>query len=61
MRLRFDIAVAVAKAGNYSYDSTPNLGTSICHGCGPKKDKEKKSFVFHFNLPIGSVTFFSDV
>ena len=23
-------------------DSTPRLGTSICHGCGPKKQKNKK-------------------
>ena len=23
-------------------DSTPNPGTSICRGCGPKKQKEKK-------------------
>ena len=32
-------AVAVVKAGGYSSDSTPSLGTSICHGCGPKKTK----------------------
>ena len=29
-------AVAVAQASNYSSDSTPSLGTSICHRCGPK-------------------------
>ena len=23
-------------------DSTPSLGTSMCHSCGPKKKKEKK-------------------
>ena len=23
-------------------DLTPSLGTSICHGCGPKKTKKKK-------------------
>ena len=28
--------------GDYSSDLTPSLGTSICHGCGPKKTKDKK-------------------
>ena len=31
------IAVAVAWASSCSSDSTPSLGISICHGCGPKK------------------------
>ena len=31
--------VAVAMAGSCTSDSTPSLGTSICHGCGPKKQK----------------------
>ena len=35
------IAVVVY-AGSYSSDSTPSLGTSICWGCGPKKQKEKR-------------------
>ena len=26
---------------SYSSDSTPSLGTSTCHTCGPKKEKEK--------------------
>ena len=26
----------------YSSNSTPSLGTSICHRCGPKKQKNKK-------------------
>ena len=34
--------MAVALARIYSLDSTPNLGTSIYHGCGPKKKKKKK-------------------
>ena len=34
--------VAVAWAGSYSSDKTPNLGTSICHRNGPKKTKKKK-------------------
>jgi len=29
--------VAVAQASSYCSDSTPSLGTSICHGCSPKK------------------------
>ena len=36
------VAVAVAVAGSCSSDSTPSLGTSICHRCGPKKTKKKK-------------------
>ena len=27
---------------SYSSDLTPRLGTSICHGCGPKKTKRKQ-------------------
>ena len=34
------IAVAVVQTGSYSSDLTPDLGTSICHGCGPKKQNE---------------------
>ena len=37
MWLGSGIAMAVAVAGNYSSDSTPSLGTSICRQCGPKK------------------------
>ena len=36
------MAVAVVQAGSCSSDSTPSLGTSVCHGCGPKKIKKKK-------------------
>ena len=35
------MAVAWAAATDLS-DSTPSLGTSICHGCGPKNTKKKK-------------------
>ena len=42
MRLGSGIAGAVVQAGSYSSDSTPNRGTSICHGNGPKKTKKKK-------------------
>ena len=41
-RFESGIAVAVAKAGSCSSDSSPSLGTSICHRCGPKKQKRKK-------------------
>ena len=40
-RLGSGTAVAVVWAGRCSSDSTPRLGTSICHGC-PKKDKKTK-------------------
>ena len=31
------VAMAVVEAGTCDSDSTPGLGTSICHRCGPKK------------------------
>ena len=34
--------VAVAVASDHSSNSIPSLGTSICHGCRPKKDQKKK-------------------
>ena len=34
--------VAVAVAGSYSSGQTPNLGTSICCRCNPKKQKTNK-------------------
>ena len=36
------VAVAVALASDYSSESTPSLGTSICCGYSPKKQKKKK-------------------
>ena len=36
------VAMAVAKAGGYSSDCTPSLGTSICRGCGPNLKKINK-------------------
>ena len=36
------VAVAVAVAGSCNSDLTPSLGTSICYGCGPKKQKKTK-------------------
>ena len=40
--LRPGIAVALAEVGSYSSDSTSSLGTSICRGGSPKKNKTKK-------------------
>ena len=42
MQLGSHVAVAVVKASSCSSDSTPSLGTSMCYGCGPKKQKKKK-------------------
>ena len=42
IRLRSGVVVAGVEAGSYSSDSTPSLGTSLCHVCGPKTQKEKK-------------------
>ena len=36
------IAVVVVQASSCSSDSTPSLGTSVCHGHSPKKQKKKK-------------------
>ena len=56
-QLRSHIAVAVVQASSYSSDSTPSLGTSICLGCGPKKQsinqstvKKKKKTHLHLDL-----------
>ena len=47
MRLGSSIAVAVAQASTFSSNSTPSLGTFICHGHGPKKTKKKNSTKNH--------------
>ena len=36
-QLRSRVAVALVQAGGCSSASTLSLGTSICRGCGPKK------------------------
>ena len=49
MRLKSWVAVALVKAGGYSSDSTPSLGTSICCRSSPrngKKTKKKKDNVW---------------
>ena len=42
MWFRSRVAGAVAQAGSCRSNWTPGLGTSVCHGCGPKKTKKKK-------------------
>jgi len=37
--------MAVAQARDYSSNTTPSPGTSICHGYGPKKTKDEKKIV----------------
>ena len=39
MWLRSRVAMAVVQAGSCSSDSNPNLGTSMCPRCSPKKQK----------------------
>ena len=48
------MAVAVAKATSYSSNSSPSLGTSICHRCGPGGEKKKKAEF----LDMGVASFF---
>ena len=48
--LRSCVAVAVTQASSYSSDSTPSLGSSICHEYSPKKTKPKKQK--YFSLPL---------
>ena len=43
MQLRSGVAAAVAWASGYKSDQTPSLGTSICHGCSPKKERSKQT------------------
>ena len=40
--LRSRVTVAMAQAGGYSSDSSPRLGTSVCHECGPEKQNKTK-------------------
>ena len=42
MWLGSSVAVAVVQAGSCISDSTPSLETSICYGCGFKKQKTNK-------------------
>ena len=43
MRLRSCVAVAVVEAGSYNSNSPPCLGTTICPGCGPKKQEKNNN------------------
>ena len=40
-RLRSGVAAAIVQASGYIYNSTPNLGPSICRGCSPRKKKKR--------------------
>ena len=51
MQLGSCIAVAEVQASGYSFNSTPSLGTSICLGCGPKKQKKKKLHLRRMEVP----------
>ena len=42
----------VAVAGSYISDRTPSLGTSVCHGCSPKKQKKKKRYSWRGNALV---------
>ena len=44
-RLGSCVAVAVVQAGSCSSDWTPSLGTSTCHGSGPRKGRKTKKKV----------------
>ena len=47
--------VAVVQAGDCSSDSTPSLGTSICHNHSPKKRGKKKSLLWpRFHSCLGT-------
>ena len=37
---------------SYISDSTPSLGTSMCHRCSPKKEKKKKQLSFLYILLV---------
>ena len=40
-QMRLGSRVAVVQARSCSFDSIPSLGTSVCQGCSPKKQKKK--------------------
>ena len=54
MRLGSGVAVAVVHASSYSSNYNPSLGTSICHGCSPKKKQRKKKIVLATLLACGN-------
>ena len=59
------VAVAVAWAGSRSSNSTPSLGTFICHTCSLKKAKKKKNknknknwFNYSINVEVFCLLFY---
>ena len=51
LQTRLTSGVAVAGASRCCSDSTPSLGTPICHGCGPKKQNKNKQKKLVFKTP----------
>ena len=41
LQMRLGSGIAMTQTDNCSSNSTPPLGTSICHRCSPKKKKKK--------------------
>ena len=56
-RLRFHIAVALAQARGYRSDLTSSLGASMCHRCGPRKDKRQKKKKKKNHNPVKKMAF----
>ena len=55
MQHGFQVTMAVAKASSGSSASISSLGTSICHGCGLRKKKERKKYVLMKNKRISCI------
>ena len=49
------VAVVVVQASSCSSNLTPSLGTSICWGCGPEKQKIKFSSKYFPNRSVGII------
>ena len=60
------IAMAVVEVSSYKSNLTPRLGSSICHGCNPKKKIKKKEkektepFLILLPLLVSFRVFFTD-
>ena len=50
--LRSGVAMIVGQASSCSSDSTPCLGPSLCHGCGPQYTSIRSNPI-HIILPFG--------
>ena len=56
-RIAVAVAVAMVQASSCSSNSTPSLGTSVCHRCGPKKEKGGKKVELFNHLDVLFYTF----